>query len=154
MADALTTAKTATTVIGLLNKLLDPNKRRALDAAITEHVLAEIPRVVQVLTERIAKLSASGCTPEEASIIAYQVFEAQKRTLDGDKRRRLSNVLINGLCSPQWDRATHRLMLRFTDELEEEHIQRLRWEARTKQERWDASMSARLRADEDLEREM
>ena len=78
---------------------------------------------------------ASGCTPHEANIIAHQVFEAQKRTLDDDKRRRLSNVLINGLCTEHWDKATHRLMVRLAEELEEEHVERLRLELRTIEQR-------------------
>jgi hypothetical protein len=61
-----------------------------------------------------------------ANIIAYQVIEAQKRTLDDEKRARLTNVLINGLAAHHWDKVTHRLMVRYAVELEEEHIERLK----------------------------
>ena len=49
-----------------------------------------------------------------------------KRTLDEEKRARLTNVLINGLAAHHWDKVTHRLMVRYAVELEEEHIERLK----------------------------
>lgn len=106
--------------------LLDPKMRRRLDTEIQNHVLAELPRIVHLLEERCADLEARGCTPREANIIAYQVIEAQKRTLDEEKRARLTNVLVNGLAADHWDKVTHRLMVRYAVELEEEHIERLK----------------------------
>lgn len=94
-------------------------------------MLSEIPRVKRLLEERIADVEASGCTPEEANIIAHQVIEEQKRTLDEEKRRRLSNVLISGLCAKQWEKSRHRLMVRLAAQLEEEHIEHLHGQART-----------------------
>ena len=88
-----------------------------------------------MLQERLADIQASGCSPEEACIIAYQVVEAQRRTLDDEKRRRLSNVLLSGLCQQHWDKSKHRLLLRLTSELEEEHIAMLRWYAQSPEER-------------------
>jgi hypothetical protein len=122
-------------VFAYLRSLLDPGLRRQLDEEITNHVLSEIPRIVRVLEARIHDVSASGCSVHEANIIAHQVLEAQRRTIDDDKRRRLSNVLINGLCSPAWSKALHRLLVRLTSELEEEHIAVLRWYAATPEER-------------------
>ena len=108
-----------------IRKAMDPGRSRALDKAVTEHILEEIPRIVRLLQERINEVNASGCTWEDVKIISEQVFDAQRRTIDQDKRRRLSNVLINGFCAPAWDKATHRLMVRLTAELEEEHVERL-----------------------------
>src|ERR1051325_2338569 len=109
-----------------LRALLDPNMRRRLAQEIEDHVLVELPRIVRLIEDRCADLEARGCTPHEANIIAYQVIEAQKRTLDEEKRARLTNVLINGLAAGHWDRVTHRLMVRYAVELEEEHIERLK----------------------------
>lgn len=135
--------KGAVAATGYLKSLLDPNKRRLLDEQIITHVLEEIPRIVRLLDERVADVRASGCTPEEANIIAHQVVEAQKATLDADKRRRLSNVLINGLLTPRWDKVKHRLLIRLTAELEEEHIAVLRREIRTSAEIQQEERAAR-----------
>jgi hypothetical protein len=109
-----------------LRAQLDPNMRRRLAQEIEDHVLAELPRIVRLIEDRCADLEARGCTPHEANIIAYQVIEAQKRTLDEEKRARLTNVLVNGLAAVRWDKVTHRLMVRYAVELEEEHIERLK----------------------------
>lgn len=125
--EAMSLALTAGKAVGsYLVALLDPNKRRQLEQAIEDHVLLELPRIVRLLEERCADLEARGCTPYEANVIAYQVIEAQKRTLDEEKRARLTNVLINGLAADRWDKVTHRLMVRYAVELEEEHIERLK----------------------------
>lgn len=129
MTDALVVKVGVTAGKSLLNylkALLDPHMRRRLDEEITLHVLSEIPRVKRLLEERIDEVAASGCTAHEANIIAHQVIEAQQRTLDEEKRRRLSNVLVNGLCVDHWKKARHRLMVRFATELEEEHVDCLR----------------------------
>jgi len=110
-------------LLSYLAAKLDPNMRRQLDEEITLHVLSEIPRIKRLLEERIDDVAASGCTPHEANIIAHQVIEAQQRTLDEDKRRRLSNVLLNGLRVEHWDKARHRLIVRLASELEEEHVE-------------------------------
>jgi len=120
--------------LSYLKAILDPGLRRKLDEEITAHVLAEIPLVLHLLEERIEDVRASGCSVHEANIVAQQVFEAQRRTLDGAKRRRLANVLVNGLSSPRWGLAKHRLLIRLTSQLEEEHITVLRWYARTPEE--------------------
>jgi hypothetical protein len=112
--------------VSYLVALLDPGKRRHLEQAIEDHVLAELPRIVGLIEERCSDLEARGCTPVEANVIAHQVIEAQKRTLDVEKRARLTNVLINGLAAHHWDKVTHRLMVRYAVELEEEHIERLK----------------------------
>lgn len=118
-----------------LRSVLDPGFRRRLDAATTAHLLAEVPRVLRLLEAKIDEVRASGCSPSEASIIAYQVVEAQQRTLDVSKRRRLSNVLVSGLCTAPWSRARHQLMVRLASELEEEHILELSWYIKTPDER-------------------
>lgn len=127
MSEAVLVIKQGIGVLKLLRSYLDPGKRHALEEAVTDHVLSEIPRILHLLEDRIDRVHASGCTPEEASIITYQVIESQQRTLDEEKRRRLSNVLVNGLCVPRWDRRLHRLLIRLTAEIEEEHIALLQW---------------------------
>jgi hypothetical protein len=132
MSAALVLAsKAAGVAFSYLKAMLDPGLRRKLDEEIANHVLSEIPRILRILEARIQDVSASGCTIQEANIIAHQVIEAQQRTLEEEKRRRLSNVLINGLCSPRWDKAKLRLLIRLTSELEEEHIALLQWYAAT-----------------------
>lgn len=128
-------SKAGGAALSYLRAMLDPGLRRKLDDEITNHVLEEIPRILRILEARIEDVKASGCTVHEANIIAHQVFEAQHRTLDDEKRRRLSNVLINGLCAAPWDKARHRLLIRLTSELEEEHIVVLQWHAATPDER-------------------
>lgn len=113
-------------VTSYLKTLMDPEKRRLLEEQTMEHLLEELPRMHRLIEERCADLEDRGCTHVEANIIANQVIEAQKRTLDEDKRRRLTNVLVNGLAADAWDKRTHRLMVRLTIELEEEHIEKLR----------------------------
>lgn len=136
MSAQLTLAsKAGSAAFAYLKAMLDPGLRRKLDEEIANHVLSEIPRILRVLEARIQDVSASGCTVQEANIIAHQVIEAQQRTLDEEKRRRLSNVLINGLSSPRWDKAKVRLLIRLTSELEEEHIALLQWYAATREER-------------------
>jgi hypothetical protein len=136
MSVGLTIAsKAGGSAFAYLKSLLDPGMRRQLDEEITNQVLSEIPRILRILEARIEDVSSSGCSVHEANIIAHQVLEAQRRTLDDDKRRRLSNVLINGLCSPNWSKARHRLLVRLTSELEEEHIALLQWYAATPEER-------------------
>ena len=110
----------------LIEALIDPSKSQKIDRAITAHVLSELPRMKRLLEERIADVEASGCTLPEAQVVAYQTIEAQKRALDGEKRRLLANVLVNGLTSDDWDKARHRLFIRFASELEPEHIHLLR----------------------------
>lgn len=126
----------ARALVGYLNGQLDPDDRKALDDATIAHVLEEIPRITRLLNARIDEVASSGCSVEEACIIAHQVFDAQRSTVDREKRRRLSNVLVNGFRGAEWSIARHRLMLRLTAELEEEHIDYLRQEARTFEERW------------------
>lgn len=109
-------------LLGYLDAQLAPHMRKRLDEEIITHVLSEIPRIKRLLEERIDDVAASGCTAHEANIIAHQVIEAQQRTLDEQKRRRLSNVLVNGLCAEAWSKARHRLMVRLASELEEEHV--------------------------------
>lgn len=119
----LKTAKQILGVVGSLKKSLDPNKRLA--DTTTETILEELARIHRLMNEHIAEIAASGCTPVEAHVIAYQAVEAMKRTAEQEKRRRLSNVVVNGFRQPKWHKATHRLMVRLTDELEEEHVLRL-----------------------------
>lgn len=109
-------------MVELIDAVLDPGKHRALDAAITAHLLSELPRTRRLLLERMGWIAASGCTPIEAQAITYQVIEEQKRTLDPDKRRRLTNVLVNGLQEEEWDKAKHRLLIRLVSEIESEHV--------------------------------
>src|SRR4051794_19625837 len=127
-------SKAGKSVLKYITTMMDPELRRALDQEIESFVLSELPRIHRLIEERIDQVQAAGCSVEEALIIAHQVYEAQKRTLDAGKRRRLSNVLVNGLATPQWDKARHRLMVRLTEELEEEHIDRLRREVREPEE--------------------
>jgi hypothetical protein len=111
-------------VVELIDALLDPDpgSNRKLDAAFREYVLSELPRLRHLLLERMDRIAASGCTPLEAQAITYQVIEEQKRTLDPDKRRRLTNVLVNGLQEEGWDKVKHRLLVRLASEIEGEHI--------------------------------
>jgi hypothetical protein len=118
--------KAGSTLLGFLKNYADPDKRKALDAEITNYLLSEVPRIILLIEERDRELRAAGCTPLEAQVIAYQTLEDQKRTLDTEKRARLTNVLVNGLCDSKRDAVKHRLLLRLTSELEEEHIDRLR----------------------------
>ena len=113
-------------VVELVGSLLDPDRRIQLAAMITDYVLSELPRMKRLLEQRCQAIEASGCSPVEAQIIAFQTIEAQKRTLDDEKRRLLTNVLVNGLCVARWNKAKHRLLIRLTSELEPEHIERLR----------------------------
>lgn len=127
MSVGLVVAKVGvSSVVSYLKAMADPGKRRLLEEQKDEHVLSELPRIIGLLEDRCADLEARGCTPVEANIIAHQVIEAQKRTLDEEKRHRLTNVLVNGLSAEHWDKATHRLMVRLASDLEEEHIERLR----------------------------
>lgn len=129
MSEAIVLAG-AKLAIKKITAILDYEMSRALDAEITAHVLSEIPRLLSLLQERIHEIDAAKCSPEEVQIIVYQAIDEQRRTLDGDKRRRLTNVLINGLTAEERDLAEHRLLLRATGELEEEHIDILaRWNA-------------------------
>lgn len=120
--------------IKYLSARLDPNKSRALDEEITAYVLAELPRLKQLIDERFAQIEASSLTHEETLIIIHQTFDSMQRTLDQEKRRRLTNVLVNGLCA-SLDKVKLRLLIRLTAEIEEEHIEVLRLEARTPDER-------------------
>lgn len=118
-----------------IKALLDPNAH--LDGEITSYLLDEIPRLHSLLArfeKKIEEAEARGLTPKDAMLLTHHVIEEQKRTLDEDKRRRLSNVLINGFSWPDWDKTTHRLMVRLTAELEEEHVARLRRDVRTGEE--------------------
>jgi hypothetical protein len=136
-------------VLSFLKTWLDPDMRARLDNEITMHVLSEIPRIMRLLDERIDDVVASGCTPHEANIIAHQVIEAQQRTLDEEKRRRLSNVLVNGLCAKEWSKARHRLMVRLASELEEEHVEVLK-QASLFPRRWIAAGTMRRALEREL----
>lgn len=140
-AGAALVSKGGGVAFGYLKAILDPSLRRKLDEEITNHVLSEIPRILRILEARIQEVQASGCTVQEANIIAHQVVEAQQRTLEEEKRRRLANVMVNGLCAPRWDRVRVRLLLRLTSELEEEHITLLQRYAMSPEER--AAIAAR-----------
>jgi hypothetical protein len=118
-------------LLGIFSSLADPNKRKALQQAIEDHVLEELPRMASMINNRIDEVVASGCSVQEASIVAYQVIESQKRTLDEEKRRNLSLVLVNGLCAQPYDKVKHRLMVRLTTELEVDHVERLRSASRS-----------------------
>jgi hypothetical protein len=133
MSELSLAVKTGTALLRTLRGWIDPN--RGIEEATDAFVLEELPRIVALLDSRAAEIQASGCTHEEAKIIAHQVIEAQRRTIDPDKRRRLSNVLVNGLCDPNWNKAKHRLLIRLTSELEEEHIAELRYYTQTPEER-------------------
>ena len=148
-AIAVTGSPDPGSIVNFLWSWFDPGRRRVLEEQMMEHVLEEIPRVAKLLEERIEDVRASGCGHEEANVIAFQVIEAQQRTLDDEKRRRLSNVLVNGLCKAPWNKVEHRLMVRLTSQLEEEHIARLRWEVRTFEEQV-AAAAARARPEQPL----
>lgn len=125
----------------------DPEGRAWLAKEIENHLLSELPRLSALISERCADLEARGCTHYEAMIIVHQVIEEQKRTLDGEKRARLTNVLVNGLAADRWDKVTHRLMLRYAIALEEEHVDRLKSYA---SEFVSAAEAAAIRAAEEV----
>lgn len=62
------------TVTSRVKKWIDLNKQHALDEALNEYLLEELPRLHRLMEERCADLEARGCTHSEASIIAYQVI--------------------------------------------------------------------------------
>jgi len=132
MVSSIVLAKQGLKVVSELRKRLDPNKRLA--ETTMDAVWDQLDYIYGQLEQRIAEVSASGCRPDEVVILAHQMIEATKRTADEEKRRRLADVFVNGLCMPDWDKVTHRMMLRFADELEEEHVARLARDVRTKEE--------------------
>lgn len=107
-----------------LKARIDPNKR--LEELREEYVLEEFPRIFAVMETRLNEIAGAGCTPQEVVILIHQTLESGSRTLDEEKRKRLFNVLVNGLCAKQWNKVQHRLMLRYASDLEEEHVDQLR----------------------------
>lgn len=81
---------------------------------------------LQRLHQMLSDIRATSATPEEAYEIALNVMQCYPRTLRREKRKLLTNVLVNGLASELWDGEKEPYFARAMIELEPEHIDTLR----------------------------
>jgi hypothetical protein len=131
---ALKRTPVVSVLMDVLDALTDPEKRHALDELKDAHVLEELPRLRRLLNEKLEQLEESRLNVEELMIVVSQTVDMQRRTVRHEQRRRLTNVLVNGLDDP-WNDVEHRLLLRWAFELDPEHILIL--------DNWDKPYSAK-----------